>query len=82
MLSARTTLDGLFELANLLEKVESIGFPKTQIQKKAGKLWLASDWRPEHLIPIYEHFEDRVSDLALSGELRSAAPKPVRATWG
>jgi len=48
--------------------------PRGQAQKGTGKLWLASDWRPEHLVPIYQHWEDRIVDAVLAGELAGRVP--------
>lgn len=35
----------------------------------SGRLWLARDWRPEHLQLIYEHYGNRIVDLCLDGEI-------------
>nr|WP_254795368.1 formyl transferase [Halomonas sp. QHL1] len=51
-----------------------VPLPQGQIQKNAGKLWLASDWRPEHLFSIYEHWQDRIVDALLAGDLIGRSP--------
>jgi hypothetical protein len=48
--------------------------PRGVAQKSTGKLWLASDWRPEHLVPIYHHWEDRIVDAVLDGTLAGRVP--------
>lgn len=48
--------------------------PRGQAQRGTGKLWLASDWRPEHLVPIYEHWDDRIVDAVLAGDLAGRVP--------
>jgi folate-dependent phosphoribosylglycinamide formyltransferase PurN len=44
----------------------------------SGRLWLARDWRPEHLRPIYEHYQNRVVDLCLDGEISGREPELIR----
>lgn len=38
----------------------------------SGKLWLARDWQPEHLVPIYAHWQDRIGDAVLTSVLDPA----------
>lgn len=40
-----------------------------------GKLWLARDWRPEHLKLIYECYEDKIVDAWLDGQLDNRPPE-------
>ena len=48
-------------------------------QKSAGRLWLGSMWRPEHLVLIYDVYEDRIVDRILDGTLTGRLPKLVSA---
>lgn len=49
-----------------------------ETQKTSGRIWIASAWRPEHLIPIYEHHQDRIADLCLDGEIAGREPNLIR----
>lgn len=44
-------------------------------QKTSGRLWLASAWRPEHLLVIYKLFDDRIVDHCLEDRLVGKLPK-------
>lgn len=50
------------------------GHPQTTV----GRIWTTGMWRPEHLVPIYEHYEDRISDLCLDGHITGRTPKLVK----
>lgn len=47
-------------------------------QKTSGKLWLGSDWRPDHLRLIYDVFENRIVDRYLDNEFQQSTPDLVR----
>ncbi|WP_339928670.1 formyltransferase family protein [uncultured Brevundimonas sp.] len=47
-------------------------------QKTTGRIWIAAMWRAEHLVPIYRHYEDRIVDLCLDGEIRGRVPNLIR----
>lgn len=47
-------------------------------QKSSGKLWLAADWRPEHLRSIYDLYGDRIVDRYLDGEFKRRDPELIR----
>jgi folate-dependent phosphoribosylglycinamide formyltransferase PurN len=44
----------------------------------AGRLWLARDWRPEHLRPVYQQHGDRIVDMCLDGVIAGREPELVR----
>ena len=44
-------------------------------QKTNGRLWLASAWRPEHLLVVYKLFDDRIVDHCLERRLVGKLPK-------
>lgn len=48
-------------------------------QKTAGKLYLSSEWKPEHLRVIYQLFNNDIVDRYLDGELPHVEPPLVRA---
>ena len=45
--------------------------------KTSGRLWLARDWRPEHLQLIYEHYGNRIVDLCLDGKITGREPELI-----
>jgi len=47
-------------------------------QKSAGKLFLSSDWKPEHLRVVYQLFNNDIVDRYLDGDLPHVEPKLVR----
>lgn len=75
-LAARCVRGYADELPQLLALVlrEGPDLPGGLPQKSTGKLWMSSDWRPEHLIPIYVHWEDRIADAVLDGTLAGRVP--------
>ena len=75
MLAARTTRDFFVELIPLISLcIQKNFFPAGLVQKRPGKLWLKSDWQPEHLQLIYGQFNDRIVDEYLAGNLPNREP--------
>ena len=75
MLASRTTRDFINEVITLISScVEKNFFPAGLLQKRKGKLWLKSDWRPEQLQLIYGLFNDKIVDEYLSGKLPNTKP--------
>jgi len=48
-------------------------------QKSAGKLFLSSDWKPEHLRVIYQLFDNDIVGRYLDSDLPHVEPQLVRA---
>ncbi len=74
-LSCRTVKDFIdFDLPEVLRlfKNHELGDPKEQA--KSGKLWYSEDWRPEHLITVYEKYDNRIVDMCLDGEIQGRKP--------
>lgn len=46
--------------------------------KTSGRLWLARDWRPEHLRQIYQCFDNRIVDQCLDGNIVGREPELIR----
>ncbi|MEM8646811.1 MAG: formyl transferase [Pseudomonadota bacterium] len=67
--------DGLVEVLSAILGHDEC--PPGQQQKSAGRLWTKSLWRPEHLQPIYEEFEDRIVDRVIDGTLEGREPKLI-----
>ena len=47
-------------------------------QKTTGRIWTAAMWRAEHLVPVYQHYGDRIVDLCLDGEIAGRVPTLIR----
>ena len=76
MLAARTVKAYADELPELLPTaLAQDQLPEGQRQKSAGKLWLSSDWRPEHLHLVYDTWGDRIVDRVLDGDIAGRDPK-------
>lgn len=73
-LACRAVLKLGFELPSLLEMFCAGEPVLKKANKTTGKLWLAKDWRPEHLRVIYEFFDDDIVDAYLDGHLCNYAP--------
>ncbi|GAA6194426.1 methionyl-tRNA formyltransferase [Phaeobacter gallaeciensis] len=76
-LAARTVKAYADEIPALLGKALQGDLPAGQPQKTSGKIWIGSDWRPEHLRLIYDTYEDRISAAALRGEIEGRVPTCV-----
>ncbi len=77
-LSCRAVVALAEELPRLLALLRDGRLRPPVPQKTAGKLWLVSDWRPEHLRVIYDLYEDRVVDACLDGRIADRRPELVR----
>ena len=64
-------------LKDKLSTMELTDIPKGVKQSGYGKVFLAKDWRAEHLRLIYEVFEDRVVDAAIDGHISGRQPDLV-----
>lgn len=51
--------------------------PAGRQQVAHGKLFLESDWRPEHLRLIYEIYEDKIVDAVINGQIKGRQPKLI-----
>jgi len=82
--------DGIHDVANKAVKqvAEDLHYILTNLQidelnftpqKSAGKLFLSSEWKPEHLRVIYQLFNNDIVDHFLDGKLPKVDPPLVRA---
>lgn len=77
-LAARAVQGFADGLPDLLKHVAGAREPVTGTpQATAGRLWTVEMWRPEHLVVVYDHYEDRIVDRVLDGELVGREPKLV-----
>lgn len=82
--------DGVHDLAcravtALAEEVETLvsmladdAIQPPVTQHTTGRIWRARDWRPEHLRPVYELYENRVVDHYLDGRFTQWTPSLIR----
>jgi folate-dependent phosphoribosylglycinamide formyltransferase PurN len=78
MLAARAVIQLADELPKLLEIAVEQETVAMKEHTTTGMLWRAEHWQPHHLTLIYRHYEDRIVDLYLAGELNSKEPKLFR----
>lgn len=77
-LACRAVLAFAEEFPKVLE-MKSCGQIKPPVgQNSPGKLWVGSDWRPEHLKVVYETYGNRIVDAYLDGLLGTSEPTLVR----
>jgi folate-dependent phosphoribosylglycinamide formyltransferase PurN len=76
MLAARTVSAYAKELMQVLPKaLQAETLPAGRRQKSSGKLWVSSDWRPEHLHFVYDTWDDRIVDRVLDGDIDGKEPR-------
>ena len=72
MLAGRVVTKFVKEMEGLVPKLlENKLSINSYEQKSTGRLWTGNMWRPEHLLMIYKHFEDRVVDYCLDNSITS-----------
>lgn len=67
------------DVVTLLQKVDQGQEPALVKQRSNGKLFLAADWKPQHLRLIYNSFDNDIVDRYLDGEFGHQEPPLVRA---
>ena len=76
-IACRTTVDFAHLLAQRLSAWEGRTIPAGIKQKTTGRLFLTSDWRPEHLRLVYDLYDDAVVDALLDGEIQGHTVQPI-----
>ncbi len=76
--ACKTVIDSTKDMIKLLEIFEKKGRWKVKKQKSAGKLFLNSDFKPEHLRVIYNIFDDDIVKHYLNGKLKCKMPELIR----
>lgn len=66
------------DMVGLLAALERQGDWPAQAQRGSGKLFLSTDFRPEHLRVNYDLFGDAMVDHFLDGAIAQKRPTPVR----
>lgn len=77
MRAARNVSDYAEALSSKLKSLDFNSLPQGLSQKAYGKVFMASDWRPEHLSLIYNTYEDKIVDAVLDGTIIGRQPKLV-----
>ena len=77
ILASRTVKSFFEETPKVVQSI-SKGDYSLAPQKSSGKLWLASDWHPNHLKIIYEYFEDKIVDYCLDNKIEKVTKNLVR----
>lgn len=67
------------DLVEILKRLQSGKVPNYVPQKSNGKLFVATDWTPQHLRLIYQTFHNDIVDHYLDGKLGHVEPKLVNA---
>ncbi len=76
-LSCRTVKSFFSELSEIINKISLREYTLIS-QKSSGKLWLSSDWDPNHLKVIYNQFEDKIVDYCLDNDISKVRKKIIR----
>ena len=77
MVAGRTLKGYTEKLVALLPQLNLGALPSGVKQKNTGKLFLSSDWRPEHLRLIYDFYGDNIVNLTIKGELVGRNPNLI-----
>lgn len=72
--ACKATVQVSADLCRILDMVDKGHELTFQKQKSNGKLWVETDWTPQHLRVIYEFFDDNIVDMFLNGELTVSEP--------
>lgn len=75
---SRAVLSGRDALLDILGIFKRDGRLETQEQSRAGRLYLASHFRPEHLRVIYDLYDNKMVDAYLDGELQAHPVKLIQ----
>lgn len=59
------------EASEVVRRMNMEGRPDGVAQRRNGKLFLARDWKPEHLRLIYDLYGDKIVDQYLDGEFNN-----------
>jgi len=78
-LAARNLEHYTSELYEKLMKLDLNEIPYGIKQKSYGRVFMAKDWRPEHLRLIYETYNDRIVDAVLDGHIIGRYPNLLAA---
>lgn len=73
-LSCRAVHSLIPDIPRIIRKFFSPEPIDTKVQTTSGRIWRSSDWRPDHLRPIYEHYNDSIVDLYLDQYFKQADP--------
>ena len=74
---AKTVIQASHDMIKLLKKFEEDGKFIEVMQKKIGRLYLSTQFRPEHLRVIYDLYENKMVDEFLNGNLTNPSPKLI-----
>lgn len=73
-LACRTVKQFGDELTAVLRKADEGELQGPVSQSRTGKLWTASDWRPEHLRLVYDVYDNDIVSRYLDGEFEQSEP--------
>lgn len=77
-LASRTVSGFAAEIPELMQRAANGELKEPTEQKTSGRIWRSADWRPAHLHPIYDLYENRIVDMYLDGEFPGRDPQLVR----
>jgi methionyl-tRNA formyltransferase len=75
--SANVVIKASQDLIDILRKISAGKEIILHKQKQSGKLFMESDFRPEHLELIYTFYKDGIIDKFISGEFNHRKPKLI-----
>jgi methionyl-tRNA formyltransferase len=76
-LAARNVEHFSVELTKKLLYLDFENIPHGLVQSRYGKVFMASDWRPEHLRIIYDIYNDAIVDALLGGHISGRNPNLI-----
>ena len=74
-LACRAVLGISKEIPELMNVLNNKGKLEKHKHKTTGRIWTSKDWRPDHLRPVYEFYNDKIVDLVLDGKIKRREPK-------
>lgn len=76
-LAARNVEHFSVELTKKLLDLDFENIPHGLVQSRYGKVFMASDWRPEHLRIIYDIYNDTIVNALLDGHISGRNPNLI-----
>lgn len=68
--ACRVVKESAQQIAKYIAALKEQKLPLGQKQTTSGKLFLSSDWRPDHLRLIYDFYNDAIVDEVISGNIK------------
>lgn len=77
--ACKAVMQGAEDICKILDKLDRKESLPRVSQGRVGKLFVGTDWEPQHLRLVYNTFNNDIVDRYLDGEIQSSPPRIVNA---